>query len=85
MEVVVQKMLGDATAHNRMFTAKAAQDLDLWTASLWPVLDSEGVPAAEMEKWQNYAQETRQMISDWILSHSQEAVKTDLKDGSQKY
>ena len=37
VEVVVQKTLLEATAHDRAFAAKAAQDLDLWTSALWPL------------------------------------------------
>ena len=36
VEVVVQTMLAEATAHNWAFAAKAAKDLDLWASALQP-------------------------------------------------
>ena len=69
MEAIVQKTLEEATQLNRDFTATAAQDLNLWTAALQPVLDSAGVPAANMEVRQRHARQTGQEISDRILSH----------------
>ena len=81
VEVVVQKTLEDATEHNQAFTAKAAQDLDLWTAALWLVLDSDRVSDAEMETWQKHAQQTRQVVSDRILGHSWQVAKSHLVNG----
>ena len=49
VEVVVQTMLVEATAHNWAFAAKAAEDLDLWTSALQPLFDTDAVPEAEME------------------------------------
>ena len=49
VEVIVQKMLEDTTAHDWVFTKKAAQDLDLWTTVLQPVLHSDRASATEME------------------------------------
>ena len=49
MEVVVQKTLEDNMALDQAFTEKATQDLNLWAAALWPVLDSDRVSATEME------------------------------------
>ena len=49
VEVVVQTMLAEATAHNRAFATKAAKDLDLWTSALQPLFDTDAVPEAEME------------------------------------
>ena len=49
VEVVVQTMLAEATAHDRAFTAKAAKDLDLWTSALQPLFDTDAVTEAEME------------------------------------
>ena len=49
VEYVVWKTLEEATTHNQAFTEKATQDLDLWTAALWPVLESTVVPSTEME------------------------------------
>ena len=49
VEVVVQTMLAEATAHDRAFAAKAAKDLDLWTSALQPLFDTNAVPEAEME------------------------------------
>ena len=49
VEVVVWKMIEDATAHNRAFTTKAAQDLDLWTSALQPIFDTDRVTDADME------------------------------------
>ena len=42
IEAIVQKTLEEATQLNRDFTVAAAQDLDKWTAALWPVLDNAG-------------------------------------------
>ena len=43
VEVVVQKTLQEATAHDQAFTAKAAKDLDLWTSALQPLFDTDNV------------------------------------------
>ena len=40
VEIVVQKTRQEATAHNWAFTAKAAQDLDLWTSALQPLFNT---------------------------------------------
>ena len=48
VEHMVQKTLEEATAHNQAFTQVAAEDLDLWTAALRPVLESTGVSATEI-------------------------------------
>ena len=49
VEVVVQKALLEATTHDRAFTAKATQDLDLWTSALQPLFDNDDVLEADME------------------------------------
>ena len=49
VEVVVHKTLLEATAHDWAFTAKAAQDLDLWTSALQPLFDNDDVSEADME------------------------------------
>ena len=49
IEVVVQKALLEATVHDWAFTAKAAQDLDLWTSALQPLFDNNDVSEADME------------------------------------
>ena len=48
-EVVVQKTLLEVTAHDWAFTAKAAQDLDLWTSALQPLFDTNDILEADME------------------------------------
>ena len=55
MEVVEQKTIEDAMANDRAFTVKTAQDLNLWTAALQLVLDSDGMSGAEMETRRNHA------------------------------
>ena len=49
IEVVVQKPLLEMTAHDWAFTAKAAQDLDLWTSALQPLFDNNDVSEADVE------------------------------------
>ena len=49
VEVVVQKALLEVTAHDWAFTAKAAQDLDLWTSAFQPIFDNDDVSEADME------------------------------------
>ena len=52
VKVVVQKMIEEATVHDRAFTTKAAKDLDLWTSALQPIFDTDGVTEADMEtRW----------------------------------
>ena len=67
VEVVVQKTIEEVTAHDWAFTAKAAQDLDLWTSALQPLFDTDEILEADMETWQAHAQHTRQVVSDRIL------------------
>ena len=49
IEVVVQRTLLEATAYDWAFTAKAAQDLDLWTSTLQPLFENDDVLEADME------------------------------------
>ena len=49
VEVVVQKTIEEATAHDRAFTAKAAKDLDLWTSALQQLFNTDEVTEADME------------------------------------
>ena len=49
VEVVVQKALLEATAHDWAFTTKAAQDWDLWTSALQPIFDNDDISEADME------------------------------------
>ena len=70
VEVVVQKTLLEATAHDRAFAAKAAQDLDLWTSALQPLFDNDDISETDMEAQQAHARETGQEISDRILGQS---------------
>ena len=49
IEVVVQRTLLEATAHDWAFTAKAAQGLDLWTSALQPLFDNDDISEADME------------------------------------
>ena len=81
VEVVVQTMLVEATAHDRAFATKAAKDLDLWTSALQPLFDTDAVLEAEMETRRAHAQATRQVISDWILTQSREVAKNKFLDG----
>ena len=64
----MQKTLEGATWPNRDFTMAAAQDLDKWATTLWPVLDNAGVSDSDMEARQRHTRETRQEISNQILS-----------------
>ena len=48
IEVVVQKALLEATAHDRAFTAKATQDMDSWTSALQPLFDNDDISEADM-------------------------------------
>ena len=73
VEIVVQKSLLEATAHNPTCTAKATKDLDLWTAALQLLFDTDNVSEADMEARRAHAQHTRQVISDWILGQSRQA------------
>ena len=43
VEVVVQKTLAEAMAHDRAFATKATKDLDLWTSALQPLFDTDAV------------------------------------------
>ena len=84
VEVVVQKMLAEATAHDWAFAAKAAKaakDLDLWTSALQPLFDTDPVTDAEMEIRRAHAQDTRQVISDQILAQSREVAQVQFPDG----
>ena len=81
IEVVVQKTLQEATAHDRAFTAKATQDLDLWTSALQPLFDTDDVSEADMEAQRAHARETGQVVSDQILGRSQQATQSHLPDG----
>ena len=77
----MQKTLEEATKLNREFTTMAAQDLYLWTTALWPVLDSTGVSAADMEVRQKHARQTGWEISDRILVHSNQMAMNQLAHG----
>ena len=68
IEAIVQKTLEEATQLSCDFTVAAAQDLDKWTTALWLVLDNAGVLGTDMEARQRHTQQTRQEISNWILS-----------------
>ena len=68
VEAIVQKTLEGATQPHRDFTVAAAQDLDKWATALWPVLDNAGVSDSDMEARQRHAWETRQEVSNRILS-----------------
>ena len=81
VEVVVQKALLEVTAHDRAFTAKVAQDLDLWTSALQPLFDNDDILEANTEARQAHARETGQVISDWILGRSRQATQQKLPDG----
>ena len=81
IEVVVQRTLLEATAHDWAFTAKAAQDLDLWTSALQPLFDNDDISEADMEAQLAHARETRQVVSDCILGQSQQATQSHLLDG----
>ena len=70
IEVVVRKTIEDASAHDWAFSAKAAQDLDLWTSALRPIFDTDGVTEADMETQWAHAQHTGQVVSDQILGWS---------------
>ena len=63
-------MIQEATAHDRVFTAKAAKDLDLWTSTLQLLFDTDEVSEADMETWRAHARHTRQVVSDQILGRS---------------
>ena len=81
IEVVVQKALLEAIAHDRAFATKAAQDLDLWTSALQPLFDDDDISETDMEAQQAHARQTRQMVSDWILGWSRQAAQQNLPDG----
>ena len=81
IEVVVQKTLQEATAHDWVFTAKATQDLDLWTSALQPLFDTNIVSEANMEARWAHARETGQVVSDWILGQCRQATQSHLPDG----
>ena len=81
VEVVVQKTLQEATAHDQAFTTKAAQDLDLWTSALQPLFDTDIISEADMEARQAHARETGQVVSDQILGQSRQAIQSHLLDG----
>ena len=81
VEVVVQKTIEEATAHDWAFTAKAAKDLDLWTLALQLLFDTDEVSEANMETRRAHAQHTRQVVSDWILSRSREVAQIQHQDG----
>ena len=49
VEVVVQMMLAEATAHDRAFATKATKDLYLWTSALQPLFNTDAVMEAKME------------------------------------
>ena len=66
VEVVVQKTIEEATAHEWAFTAKAAKDLDLWTSALQQLFDTDEVTEADMETQRAHAWHTRQVVSDRI-------------------
>ena len=68
IEAIVQKTLEGAMWPNHDFTVAAAQDLDKWAAALRPVLDNTGVSDSDMEARQRHAWETRQEVSNRILS-----------------
>ena len=80
VEVVVQTTLAEATAHDLVFAAKAAKDLDLWTSALQPLFDTDAVPEAKMETRRAHARSTRQVISDRILARSREVAKDKFPD-----
>ena len=81
VEVVVQKTIEEATAHDQAFTAKAAKDLDLWTSALQSLFDTDKVSEADMETRWAHAWDTRQVVSDQILGRSREATQNQLQDG----
>ena len=68
--MVVQKTIQEVTVHDRAFTAKAAQNLDLWTSAIQPLFETDEVSEADMETQQAHAQHTGQVVSDWILGQS---------------
>ena len=68
IEAIVQKTLEGATQPNHDFTVAAAQDLDKWAAALRPVLDNAGVSDSDMEVRQRHTWQTRQEVSNRILS-----------------
>ena len=81
VEVVVQKTLLEATAHDRAFAAKATKDLDLWTAALKPLFNTDDVSEANMEAQRAHARHTGQVISGQILGRSRQATKDQLQEG----
>ena len=81
VEVVVQKTILEATAHDWAFATKAAQDLDLWTSALQPLFNNDEVSEADMKAGRAHAQETGQVISDQILGQSQQATQQKLPEG----
>ena len=81
VEVVVQKMLAEVTAHDRAFAAKAAKDLDLWTSALQLLFDTNTVTEAEMEIRRAHARTTEQVVSDWILARSREVTQDQFPGG----
>ena len=64
VEVVVQKTLAEAMAHDRAFTTKATKDLDLWTSALQLLFDTDEIMEADMETRRGHAQHTGQVVSD---------------------
>ena len=81
IEVVVQRTLLEATAHDWAFTAKATQDLDLWTSALQPLFDNDNISEADMEARWAHAWETGQVVSDRILAWSRQATQNHLPNG----
>ena len=80
VEVVVQKTLLEATAHDRAFTTKTAKDLDLWTSALQPLFNTNEVTEANMETQRAHARHTGQVVSDRILSRSREVAQNQFPD-----
>ena len=64
IEVVVQSTLLEVTAHDQAFTAKATQDLDLWTSALQPLFDNDDILQANMEARRAHAQE----LGRWLVT-----------------
>ena len=80
VEVVVQKTLAEAMAHDQAFTAKAAKELDLWTSALQLLFDTNEVMEADMETWWAHARHTRQVVSGRILTRSREVARNQFPD-----
>ena len=81
VEVVVQKIIEEVTAHDRAFTAKVAKDLDLLTSALQPLFDTDEVLEADMETRQAHTWHTGQVVSDRILGQSREVAQNQFPDG----